>query len=146
MNHKIMDEQKKKVLDFLASHSLGVISTVDEDGRPEAAVVGFAELPDLTLIFGTFLQYRKYKNIKKNPHVALVIGWESATVQYEGVARELDGHEREEAKKMIVAKNPHSEKFIELPEECYFRITPTWVRYTDYADDSIYGNVFEIRF
>ena len=141
-----MDDQKQKVLAFIKSQELGVITTVSPGGLPEAAIVGISEMEDLSLIFGTFKQYRKYTNLKQNPRIALVTGWEDITVQYEGVAQELSGSEREQAKQIHIHKLPHSQKFAELPEQCYFKIKPLWIRCTDYSNDSIYGEVSEINF
>lgn len=141
-----MDEQKKKVLNFIKSQQLAVLSTVALDGFPEAAVVGISELDDLSLIFGTFNTYRKYKNLKNNPKVALVIGWSHITIQYEGIAEEFAGDEREFAKQIHVLKLPTSKKFADLPEQCYFKIKPLWIRHSDYSNDSIHGAIFEITF
>lgn len=95
-----------------------VISTSGPDGQPEAAVVEFGETDDLELIFDTFTTSRKYKNLKTNPKVACVIGWDDdITVQYEGVAEEVRGDE---------AKRWDKEE-----EITYFKITPTWIRYSD---------------
>lgn len=137
---------KKKVLEFIKTQNLAVISTCSSSGYPQAAVVGISEMDDLSLFFGTFSSYRKYKNLKVNPRVALVIGWEDVTVQYEGVARELSDAERENAKQMHVEKLPSSKKFSELVDQCYFKIEPTWVRFTDYSKNGLYGEVFEIDF
>ncbi|MBI4119110.1 MAG: pyridoxamine 5'-phosphate oxidase family protein [Parcubacteria group bacterium] len=140
------NKKKRKVLDFIKSQKLGVLSTVSEDGLPEVAVVGISEMDNLSLIFGTFKQYRKYTNLKQNPRVAVVIGWGNMTVQYEGTAKELIGKEKEKAKQIHIKKLPSSKKFAKLAEQCYFRISPSWIRFTDYSRDSIYGEVFEINF
>lgn len=141
-----MNKQKEKILEFIKSQKLGVISTISEEGNPEAAVIGISEMDDLSLLFGTLKQYRKYKNIKQNPNVALVIGWGDVTVQYEGIAKELTGSEKEDAKQIHIQKLPSSQKFAELSEQCYFKIVPKWIRYIDYAKDDIYGEVFELTF
>jgi len=142
-----IDDQKKKVLDFIKSKRLAVLSTLGTHGFPEAAVVGISELEDLSLIFGTFNTFRKYKNIKTNPRVALVIGWDNhITLQYEGIATELTGDEKKKAEQVHIHKLPNSQKFAELPEQCYFKVKPTWIRYTDYSNESVYVDVFEITF
>ena len=76
---------------FLKAHKLAVMATVSGDCVPQAAAVGFVVNQDLELVISSFYNSRKYENIKKNPRVALVIGWEKGkTVQYEGVAVEVD--------------------------------------------------------
>ncbi len=89
-------DKKQFVLDFIKKHTICVLSTVTPDNQPEAAVIEFAETKNFELIFDTFNTYRKYQNLKKNPSVAVVIGWdENITVQYEGWAEELSGAELE---------------------------------------------------
>jgi uncharacterized protein YhbP (UPF0306 family) len=123
---------KEQVLAFIKKQELAVISSINEKGQPEAAVIGFGETDDFELIFGTSNLSRKYKNIIANPKVALVIGWdEGITVQYEGEASELEGEELETFKNVYFTKNPDARKYEEEPDEAYFKVSPTWVRYTD---------------
>ena len=88
-----------EVLRFLEGEKLAVLATASEDGRPEAAVMGFAVTPELEIIFDTVRSFRKYPNLKKNPRVAWVIGCTSEiSVQLEGNAVELEGAELEKYK------------------------------------------------
>ncbi len=119
------------------------ISSVGSQGTPQSAVVGFAENENLEIFFGTANTTRKYKNITENPHVACVIGWsldEVITVQYEGVATELAGDELISARERCVQKNPFSARFAEHPDQRYFRITPSWIRFSSLKD----GDIFEL--
>ncbi|MBI3255492.1 MAG: pyridoxamine 5'-phosphate oxidase family protein, partial [Candidatus Andersenbacteria bacterium] len=91
-------DNTKKIMDYISTQMLGVLSYVNTSGKPQAALVGITEVKGLKLIFGTDKNSRKYQNLLKNPHVAIVIGTdreESITVQYEGVASELVGKELE---------------------------------------------------
>lgn len=136
---------KKRVLRFIKKHHIGVLATVTSGGKPEAAVIEFAETDDLELIFDTFTTYRKYKNIQHNPNVAFVIGWdENITVQYEGTVKELKGKELGKYKKIYFIKNPDAEKWQKYEEIAYFKIKPTWIRYRDGNTDPI--TIFEIDF
>lgn len=138
----ITPEQKTKILDFLDKQLLTVISTSQKDA-PEAAVIGFAENENLELFFGTFNTTRKYANIKSNPRVAFVIGWsldEVITVQYEGIATELEGEAAELAKQKVVTKNPGSSRFANDPKQRYFKVEPKWIRYSALKA----GDVFEV--
>ena len=111
---------------------IGVMATVAPDGMPEAAVIEFAETEDLELIFDTFTTYRKYQNLKNNPRVAFVIGWdENITVQYEGVAEELTGENLDKYKQIYFTKNPDAQKWQKFQETTWFKIKPKWVRYRD---------------
>lgn len=81
-----------EVFQFMNRESLAVLATVAENGQPKAALMGFAVTPELEIIFDTVKSSRKYPNLKKNPRVAWVVGCTTEiTVQYEGVAEELDG-------------------------------------------------------
>jgi general stress protein 26 len=124
-------DQKKKVLSFIKKHEICVLSTADLNGKPEAAVIEFDVTVNLKLIFNTFTTYRKYPNIKTNPHVAVVIGWDNATVQYDGFAAELEGTELEQHKNSFLKKHPHAVKFAVMPETRFFKITPNWIRLRD---------------
>lgn len=130
------EEIKKKILEFLKKWQLAVISTIHSDrNAPESAVVAFTEIEDLKIVIGTSNTTRKYKNLQKNSHVSLVIGWDSnlGTVQYEGTARELDIREVEKYRELHVKKSPGSKQFMDLPDERYFLISPSWIRFTDNA-------------
>jgi hypothetical protein len=117
---------------FLNSHLLGVISSIDSGGAPQAAVVGFGQTKNLELILGTDISSRKYKNLTTNPSVAFAIGWENGeTVQYEGTARELTPGEINLVRENYWAKNPRAEGNNQNPGERYFIVTPKWIRYTD---------------
>lgn len=137
---------KQKILDFLKKHPLCVLATVNpDDHQPEAAVIGFAEQADLSLIVGTSNESRKYKNIQSNNKVALVIGWDSVgTVQYEGTIEELPLEDSAQYIEIMAEKNPFSRQFGERPDQRYFRITPTWIRLVDHTKSP--DGVEEIRF
>lgn len=136
---------KKKILDFMKTQKLMVLSTIHPNGSPEAAVMEFAETDKLELIFDTFTTYRKYPNLKANPRVAAVIGWdEGITIQYEGLARELSGGEKEKAVQLRIAKMPHAAKFAAMKEVVHFKISPIWIRYADYSKEP--WEVFELEF
>ena len=122
----------EEILGFIKTNNLMAISTTHDDGTPEAAIVEFAERDDLAIIFDTLNTSRKYQNLQRDPHVALVIGWDdSITVQLEGEAKELEGPELEDAKQLYFTKNPAARKWGDNPDIAYFEVTPTWVRYTD---------------
>lgn len=130
---------RENILAFLANHKECVMATVDENGRPQAATVGFSETPQLGLTIGTSKGSRKYQNILRDPHVAVVVGFEgNTTVQYQGTARELNGEELLIRLKLHFQKIPDAQHFQEDPDQVYLAIDPTWVRYTDYSQlDSV---------
>ncbi len=123
-----------EVLRFLEGEKFGVLATATADGRPEAALMGFAVTPELEIIFDTVRSFRKYPNLKKNPRVAWVIGCTSEiSVQLEGIAKELEGAELEKYKTIYTRKYPDSTGRDKWAELTYFVTRPTWVRYGDYT-------------
>ena len=63
-------------------YRLAVVSTVADDGAPQGAVVGFAVSDDLEIVFDTLASTHKLHNLKRDPRIALVIGWDDeVTVQ-----------------------------------------------------------------
>ena len=63
-----------------------MVSTIGA-ASPLAAVAGIAVTDALEIIFDTLTTSRKYANLRADPRVALVIGWDAEqTVQYEGIA------------------------------------------------------------
>ncbi len=87
---------KDFIYQFVRKHTLATTGSISIEDRPESALVGIAVTPDLEIIFDTVSSSRKYTNILHNPHVALVIGREDeTTLQYEGIASEVTGHDSE---------------------------------------------------
>lgn len=126
--------QHKPILQFINNHSLMVISTLNSQGVPESAVVGFGETDNLELIFGTHISTRKAQNIMANGNVSVVIGWDAdGTVQYEGVARKLEGEEADKYSEMYFTKVPKSRRHKDTEGEIYFLIEPKWLRFTEVA-------------
>lgn len=85
-----------EVFQFMNGESLALVATVAENGQPEAA-----------LIFDTVNSSRKYPNLKRNPRVAWVVGCTTeVTVQYEGIAEELEDEQCVRYKRPYFAKFP----------------------------------------
>ena len=126
--------KKKEIFQFIQQHDLGVLSTVSLTHAPEAAVIKFTITPKFEIIFNTYNTYRKYKNLQKNSKVALVVGGEQGiTVQYEGNAMELKGPELQKYMTLFHQKHPKSQWHTH-PETRFFKIIPTWLRYSDVRD------------
>lgn len=141
-----MDE-KSKILDYIKKQKLAIISTIGKKRKPESAVVAFSETEDLEIIFGTFCTTRKYKNLKYNKDVSVVIGWnevENITVQYEGIAKEVKNEELEKCRQIQLKKNPSSKKYAFDKNQTYFMIKPKWIRYSNFFKEP--EEIFEIFF
>ena len=129
---------KKRIMDFMQTNMLTVISTIDVNGnKPESAVIAFAQKDNFELIFGTYRTRRKYKNIKENNRVSFVIGWDEdyITVQYEGVASELSTSEIEIYVPIYHKKVPGASIYKSHPEQTYWKVTPAWIRYSDLSGE-----------
>ena len=123
----------QEVYEFMNKERLAVLSTVTEAGQPQSALMGMAITPQLEIIFDTVKSSRKYPNLKKNPHVAWVVGCTTeVSVQYEGLAEELAGEELAEYKKTYFTAFPDGAIRENWPGITYFVVRPTWVRYCDY--------------
>lgn len=129
---------------FLESQSFGVVSTIGSTGSPESAFVAYSESDDFSIVFGTFVDSRKYRNIARDPRVSFVVSGDDRTVQIEGTARELTGEEEERCRHRHVVKNPKAKKYAYDERERFVVITPTWIRFTDYTTDP--DTVEELRF
>ena len=146
MYHETDEQKRKKILDFIKRHHIGVLSTVNQKHLPQAAVVGFAENEKFEIFFGTFTDSRKFQNLVYNAHVAMVIGWEEGkTVQLEGLAQEITHKDEiENITKIQLAKIPSAAKYVKLSHEPFFKIQPSWIRYSDLSVDP--WHICEINF
>lgn len=121
----------------MAANPLAVIATNNaKGGSPESALIAFAELPNLEIIFETFSKTRKHDNLQKNGHVSLVIGWDEnqITLQYEGIAKPVPQKETEKYLTIFAAKDtPCTEIFLRNPRVRLYKISPSWLRYSNYS-------------
>lgn len=137
-----MQNKQKTILDFIKSQPIGVLATINAKGMPEASAMAISQTDKLELIFQTPNTTRKYTNLQQNPHVAVVFGWGQdnyITVQYEGVAREVtDDAERERLVAIHIANSADSKPYVGLPDNKFFVVTPTQVKYSDIPNDIIF--------
>lgn len=137
--------KKQIAFDFIKQHLVGVLATTSPENKPEAAVIEYGETDDFELVFDTSTTYRKYTNLRHNPHVAFVVGGdENISIQCEGIAKELSGEESVKYKRVYFAKNPDARKWEKLPDTRWFKITISWLRYRDY--NSLPTTVWELEF
>jgi len=138
-----------RILSFLKTHPLATISTIAKGSiQPESALIAFTQTEDLEIIFESFVGTRKWRNLKTNSRVAFVVGWdtkEHITLQYEGVAMPILSSEREQYIQLFLAKDtPCTEKFLRDSRVCLYKVSPTWIRYSDYTHDT--PNIIELEF
>jgi len=123
---------KEDLKGLFASQRLAVLATQNE-GQPYNSLVAFTASEDLKqLFFATTRATRKYANLTADSRVAMLIDnrsneatdfrWAMA-ITATGKAEEIEGHEREEASKLYLAKHPHLEEFVSSPSCALLRIS-----------------------
>ncbi|MGW0555625.1 pyridoxamine 5'-phosphate oxidase family protein [Streptomyces sp. NPDC002926] len=128
--------KRDELMWFLRRYKLAVQATVTPDGAPQAAVVGFAVSDELEIVFDTVETTRKCLDLRADPRIALVIGWDDAiTVQLEGVADFPTGPELERIQQCYFAAYPDGRDRLTWPGITHVRVRPTWVRYSDFTQD-----------
>jgi PPOX class probable F420-dependent enzyme len=131
------------LLAFLRRHRLCVQASVSSSGSPQAAVVGFAVTDDLEIVFDTLATTRKMQNLRRDPRVAVAIGWdEEQTAQIEGVADEPTGAELDRLKAAYFEVYPDGVERQQWKHITYVRVRPTWARYSDFRP---HGLIVELR-
>ena len=132
------------VRDFIARHRYGVVSTLSAGGGPESALVGIAVSPQLEVFFDTVDSSRKIANLRRNPRVSFVIGWENEqTLQLEGVVDEPKGEALLALKKVYYAAWPDGPEREKWKGITWCRVTPRWLRFSSYIDPQL---IEEMRF
>jgi pyridoxine/pyridoxamine 5'-phosphate oxidase len=125
---------RKDLIEFMRAQKWAVEASVSPEGTPQAAVIGVAVTDSLELVFDTVGTTRKAANLRANPRVAFVIGWDDGkTVQYEGVADEPTGEELARLKQAYFAKFPDGVEREGWEGITYFRARPTWLRFSDFT-------------
>jgi pyridoxine/pyridoxamine 5'-phosphate oxidase len=124
---------RAELITFLRAQKWAVVASVGAGGEPQAAVVGVAITDELELVFDTLGSTRKAANLARDPRIAVVIGWDDAqSVQLEGVADQPTGAERERLQRAYFDRFPDGPSRLTWPGLTYFRVRPTWARYSDF--------------
>lgn len=124
---------RAELLSFLRAQKWAVQASAAPGGRPQAAVIGVAITDALELVFDTLVTSRKARNLRASPSIALVLGWDDGqTVQFEGIADEPSGAELQRLKLVYFNRFPDGYDREKDPDITYFRVTPTWLRYSDF--------------
>ena len=118
---------------FIRAHKWGVVASTGPSGEAQAAVVGIAVTDDLDIVFDTLGSTRKAANLRRDPRIAVVIGWDEAqTVQLEGVADEPAGAELARIQAVYFAAFADGPSRLAWPGITYFRVRPRWLRTSDF--------------
>ena len=130
---------------FVRRHKYAVEASVAEGGAPQAAVVGIVATDELEVFFDTLTTSRKAANLRRDPRIAFVIGWdEEQTVQVEGVADEPAGPDLARLKAIYFDRFPDGRERERQPDIAYFRVRPRWARYSDFRTPDV--KIVELRF
>jgi nitroimidazol reductase NimA-like FMN-containing flavoprotein (pyridoxamine 5'-phosphate oxidase superfamily) len=129
---------KDKIVEQLKSINglLGVISTINEQNKPESASIYYISDNDLNIYFVTRSGSRKYKNLMKNPNASFVITLEHPpkTIQIEGIANEVtDANEQINYFQKLIAKASESTTMPPVSqmvdgEMVFMKISTNWAR------------------
>ncbi len=125
----------KQAYEFLSRSNRTVISTTTAQGLPEAALINYGVTRDLELVFETLQTSRKYANLMRDPHAALVMGFESEcrTCQYEGIVDRPDASELPALLRIYFKARPEARGHRDWPDLVYLRVRPTWLRISSYG-------------
>jgi general stress protein 26 len=125
-----------ELLRVMRATRYAVEATVTQTGAPQAAVIGVAITDAFEIVFDTIASSRKAQNLRVNRRVALVLGncydGDERTIQYEGLADEPDGAELRRLKEIYFGVFPDGRDRERWPGITYFRVTPVWIRYSNY--------------
>lgn len=126
---------KSWALTFLAEHLFATISSVNDQGKPQSAFVGYSNNDNFEFLIGTSSLSRKYKNISVKDTVSLVIADTAGELQLEGVAAIIDdaGYQRLTSTEGF-RDLPGYEHYRNDPNQVFFKITPTWLRLINHQD------------
>jgi hypothetical protein len=126
---------RSELIAWLRTQPFAVVSTTHGDGRAQAAVVGVAVTDALELVFDTLTTSRKYENLRRDGRCAVVAWRDAETIQLEGIADEPVGDERTRLVAHYLAAFPDGRARAELPTIAYFRIRPSWMRWSDFSTE-----------
>jgi pyridoxine/pyridoxamine 5'-phosphate oxidase len=124
----------EQVFDIARRKRFLVVSTVNESGAPEAALMGFALTEANEVVFDTLSTSRKAVNLTRNAKAALVVGWDdSVSLQIEGPARRPVGDDLASAKAAYFREWPDGRARESWPNIDYVVVKPKWIRYSNFA-------------
>jgi general stress protein 26 len=133
------DISRSDLLAFMRQQQYAVQASVSASGTPQAAVVGIVVSDRLEVFFDTLASSRKAVNLRHNSAIALTIGslddGAQRSVQLEGIADEPLGAELDRLLALYFETFPDGRERQAWPGITYFRVKPTWLRYSNYAAD-----------
>ena len=125
------------LLAFMRQEPYAVQASVSASGKPQVATIGVVVSDRFEVFFDTLDTTRKAVNLRRNPAVAMALGPTAAaterTVQLEGTADEPRGEDLQRLLELYFDRFPDGRDRQRWPGIMYFRVTPTWLRYSDFS-------------
>ena len=125
------EEIKAHVRSLFTHQNLAVLAT-NSDGQPYTSLVAFVGQDDLKdIYFATPRTTRKYKNLKSEPRVALLINssmnkpsdfHQAVAVTATGTVMDIPDSQRASLLKAYLTRHPHLKDFIEAPTTALVRV------------------------
>ena len=119
-----IDMVRRDINEMLNSQRLGVLATYGSE-YPYTSIVGFVATDDLScILFATFRDTRKYRNIMADPHVSILMDNRSNKVEdfsnaqaltILGTAREVCNNQKNELMDLYLQRNPYLRDFVSDP-------------------------------
>jgi hypothetical protein len=136
MTHLLDRQTVVRITSFLSGHHLAALATCGPRKRLESSIVGYSMDGQLDLVFATFVDSQKALNIGKKGRVSLVVGWDrGSTLQYEGVAMRIAPQKVALIAERHYSQVPSAAKYVDIQAQVLYRVSPSWIRLTDYHQD-----------
>lgn len=140
-------EPKDEMMKFLKTHAIGHFTTLTADGKPYASTVYYYINSMMDIFIITLEETDKYKNIRKNSDVALVITDDESlqTVQIQGNATEVvDPAIRMAIVEQLAIIQARSKSSWPPPitklnkgKLHLIKVTPSWIRFSDFKAENV---------
>jgi uncharacterized protein YhbP (UPF0306 family) len=130
---KLSQHWKRKLSEFIASKNICTLATCFRN-KPRASTVNYVS-DGFSLYVVTSSKSTKVRNINSNPHVSIAIDDQGKTrlcLQAEGIARVLEGKEKEKAMKYYCERRDISKHSPELVDTI-IRIDLKEIMFSDYT-------------
>ncbi|MFW9794994.1 MAG: pyridoxamine 5'-phosphate oxidase family protein [Candidatus Thorarchaeota archaeon] len=129
---EISPEVKNRIDRVLDSQSIAVLGT-SKDGEPYSCLVGFAFTDDLKeFVFATMRQRLKYRHMKANPRVTLMIDDrnvqdsdfnDTTSLTVVGSTKDITGKERGRYASLLLDQHPVLTEFVNSPDCAVMKVT-----------------------
>lgn len=145
------DGMKKEITSYLSRHLYGNLATISAEnaGQPHASTIAYYN-DGLALYFVTSLKTEKFKNVSKNPRVALTVDedekdWSKITgIQIEGVAEVMTPDKAGAIAPQFLDKFPYAKTLPPNPDSRFIRIVPKKIWVLDYRKAFGYRDYVEV--